>query len=242
MLTFRADAPRGIVHRKKRRQGTDEEAMKLTSRFHGARRRCGLRHPGACASLSVASHHHHRAVPGGRPSDTLARILGDRMRISLGQPVFVENRHRRRRAASGSCAPRSPRRTATRSASATGPAMWAPARCIRLPTTRCWISQPIARDQRHAADDRRQERVAAAERERADRVAQGESRQGSAATVGAGSGAHVACSTLRRRPAPVSSSCRIAAVRRSCRICSRARSTCSAPRPRRRSRSCAAAR
>lgn len=29
--------------------------------------------------------------PAGGPTDTLARILGDRMRISLGQPIVVEN-------------------------------------------------------------------------------------------------------------------------------------------------------
>jgi tripartite-type tricarboxylate transporter receptor subunit TctC len=29
--------------------------------------------------------------PAGGPSDTLARILGERMRVSLGQPVIVEN-------------------------------------------------------------------------------------------------------------------------------------------------------
>jgi tripartite-type tricarboxylate transporter receptor subunit TctC len=75
---------------KKAEQGTDEESHEADYRFHGARRRGGLRHPGACASLSVASHHHHRAVPAGGPSDTLARILGERMRISLGQPVVVE--------------------------------------------------------------------------------------------------------------------------------------------------------
>jgi hypothetical protein len=29
--------------------------------------------------------------PAGGPSDTLARILADRMRLSLGQPVIIEN-------------------------------------------------------------------------------------------------------------------------------------------------------
>ena len=29
--------------------------------------------------------------PAGGPTDTLARILGERMKVSLGQPVVVEN-------------------------------------------------------------------------------------------------------------------------------------------------------
>ena len=54
------------------------------------------------ARLSGAADHHDRAVPAGGPNDTLGRIMAERMRTSLGQPVIVENvsgaeRHHRRR-------------------------------------------------------------------------------------------------------------------------------------------------
>jgi hypothetical protein len=41
------------------------------------------------ADVSIAPHHDCRAVPGGR--DTLARILAEYMRTSLGQTVIIEN-------------------------------------------------------------------------------------------------------------------------------------------------------
>ena len=43
------------------------------------------------ADLSVAPDHADRAVRAGGPVDTLARIVAERMRISLGQPVIIEN-------------------------------------------------------------------------------------------------------------------------------------------------------
>ena len=58
--------------------------------------------------------------PAGGPTDTLARILAEHMKTSLGQPIIIENvsgaggKHRRWRGW------RAPPPTATRSASATG--------------------------------------------------------------------------------------------------------------------------
>ena len=51
----------------------------------------------------------------GGPTDALARILGERMRPSLGQTDRGRERHRRRRHASASAASRARRPTATRS-------------------------------------------------------------------------------------------------------------------------------
>ncbi len=43
------------------------------------------------ANLSVAADHDDRAVSGGGPTDTVARIMAERMRVSLGQTVIIEN-------------------------------------------------------------------------------------------------------------------------------------------------------
>ena len=49
-----------------------------------------------CVAPSHAQSYPSRPItiivpfPAGGPSDTLARILGERMRVSLGQPVIVE--------------------------------------------------------------------------------------------------------------------------------------------------------
>jgi tripartite-type tricarboxylate transporter receptor subunit TctC len=43
------------------------------------------------AKLSNATDHHDRAVPSGRRDDTLARVVGERMRGTLGQPIVIEN-------------------------------------------------------------------------------------------------------------------------------------------------------
>ena len=55
----------------------------------------------------------------GGPTDTIARIMAERMRQSLGQPVIIENVPAPR-AASASAGSPAPRPMATRSASATG--------------------------------------------------------------------------------------------------------------------------
>ena len=77
--------------------------------------------------------------PAGGGSDSLARILADHMKGTLGQPIVVENVT----GASGSIgvarAVRA-RRTATPSASDNGRAMSAPARSIRYNTMYCAIS------------------------------------------------------------------------------------------------------
>jgi tripartite-type tricarboxylate transporter receptor subunit TctC len=64
--------------------------MKLTSVF------AALAVAAGCVAHAYAQAYPSRAItiivpfPAGGPSDTLARILGERMRISLGQPVVVE--------------------------------------------------------------------------------------------------------------------------------------------------------
>ena len=64
--------------------------MKLTSVF------AALAVAAGCATQALAQAYPSHPItivvpfPAGGPSDTLARILGDRMRTSLGQPVIVE--------------------------------------------------------------------------------------------------------------------------------------------------------
>ena len=43
------------------------------------------------ANLSGATDHNDRAVCCRRPNDGIARIMAERMSVSLGQPVTVEN-------------------------------------------------------------------------------------------------------------------------------------------------------
>ena len=51
----------------------------------------------ACSCIAVAQDYPTRPItmvvpqPAGGPVDTIARILSERMRVSLGQPVIVEN-------------------------------------------------------------------------------------------------------------------------------------------------------
>ena len=65
--------------------------MKLTSVF------TALAVAAGCATHALAQAYPSHPItiivpfPAGGPTDTLARILGERMRISLGQPVVVEN-------------------------------------------------------------------------------------------------------------------------------------------------------
>ena len=165
--------------RRKNRHGTSEENMKLTPVAAAFAVAVG------CVAHAQAQTYPSRPItmivpfPAGGPTDTLARILGERMRTSLGQTSGRRERHRRGRDASASAVPRKPRPTAIRSTSATGRAMSVPARIY-----------PVAHDtllrrlragvaaQRLAADDRRQERPPAERCQGADRLAQGQSGQG----------------------------------------------------------------
>ena len=61
--------------------------------------------------------------PAGGPTDTLARILAERMRITLGQPVVIETVTGAVRA-SASFARRDRHPTAIRPCLEIGPAMW----------------------------------------------------------------------------------------------------------------------
>ena len=93
--------------------------------------------------------------PAGGPTDTIARIMADHMKDTLGQSVMVENvtgaggDHRRRPRG------RARRPTATRSSSAIGRATSAPARSIRCRGHRANDLEPIARLADVVADDRR---------------------------------------------------------------------------------------
>jgi tripartite-type tricarboxylate transporter receptor subunit TctC len=75
---------------KKAGQEQTRKAMKLTSVF------AALAVAASCATHAFAQAYPSHPItiivpfPAGGPSDTLARILGERMRISLGQPVVVE--------------------------------------------------------------------------------------------------------------------------------------------------------
>ena len=131
---FSRRRPRGMFL-KKAEQGTDEESHEVDSPLFTA-----LAVAAGCATQALAQAYPSHPItiivpfPAGGPTDTLARILGERMSISLGQPVSSRTSPAPA-PASASRARRRPRPTATRSASATGPAMSAPARCIRLRTT-----------------------------------------------------------------------------------------------------------
>jgi tripartite-type tricarboxylate transporter receptor subunit TctC len=86
MLTFSAMRPRVIVLAKARR-----ERMKLTTLAVGLAASLG------CIASAHGQAYPSRPVtiivpfPAGGPNDTLARILAERMRTSLGQTVIVEN-------------------------------------------------------------------------------------------------------------------------------------------------------
>ena len=88
MLTFLAAAAHVIVPRKTRR-----EWMKITCFATAA----ALAVIFGCATSAQAQVYPSRPVtiivpfPAGGPTDTLGRILSERMRVSLGQPVVVEN-------------------------------------------------------------------------------------------------------------------------------------------------------
>jgi tripartite-type tricarboxylate transporter receptor subunit TctC len=90
MLTFRVNRRRVIVTAKIRK-GASEEIMKLTSLAAVFAVAVG------CVAHVHAQTYPSRPItmivpfPAGGPTDTLARLLGERMRTSLGQSVVVEN-------------------------------------------------------------------------------------------------------------------------------------------------------
>jgi hypothetical protein len=99
MLTFRVSRPRAIVARKigkkidkKNRKGASEEIMKQMTSVAAV----------FAIAVGCVAHVHAQTYPSrqitmivpfpaGGPTDTLARILGERMRTSLGQSVIIEN-------------------------------------------------------------------------------------------------------------------------------------------------------
>ena len=85
-------SPSSCHRARKSQEGIDEDRVACRrarggARMRGARRRrCRAR-----GRVSIASHHHDRAVPGRR-SDGYARAdPAEPMRASLGQPVIIEN-------------------------------------------------------------------------------------------------------------------------------------------------------
>ena len=70
-------------------RGTAHEEAGLGRR--GSALLAGARCGAQAQTLSVAADHADRAVPAGRLDRHAARILADRMRPILGQPVIIEN-------------------------------------------------------------------------------------------------------------------------------------------------------
>ncbi len=136
--------------------------------------------------------------PAGGPVDTLARIMAERMRASLGQPIIVENisrrgrQHRRRpRRARGA------RRLHARR-SASGARTSSTARSTPLPYDRARRFRAGRAAHHRLATDRDQEsQLPANDLKELDRLAEGQPDKASAGTVGVGSpSAHL------RRPIP----------------------------------------
>ena len=155
--------------------------------------------------------------PAGGPSDTLARILAEPMRAALGQPVVIENV-----AGAGGNLGVGRLARAAPDGYTVGIGQWsthvvnavtynAALRCAdRLRADRA------ARD--HAAAHHRAQEFPGERREGADRLAQGQPRQGDRREPSARPAARRSPpSTSSRRPAPSSASCPIAAARRRCR-------------------------
>ena len=133
----------------------------------------------------------------GGPLDVMARILADRMRAPLGQPVIIEEVG----GAAGSIGvgrARGRRPTATPSCWAPGAPMSATARSITLNYDLLADFEPIVIHLDHGADHRRPEVAAGRRSEGPDRLAQGQSRQGDAK-------APPAWAARRTSPAPISS-------------------------------------
>ena len=157
MLTFLAAAAHVIVPRKTRR-----EWMKITCFATAA----ALAVIFGCATSAQAQVYPSRPItmivpfPAGGPTDTLARILAERMRVSLGQPVIIENvTGAGGTIGVGRAAQRGARRLHAR-ASATGRAMSGPARSIGCHYDVLTDFEPVSLLTATPHDDRRQERIA----------------------------------------------------------------------------------
>ena len=175
--------------------------------------------------------------PAGGATDTLARFLG---RATCGRSSASRSSSRTSRGAAGSIgvgrAVRSPADGYTLSDRHLDHAH-ADRRALRAAVRSVERSRADHPDRQRAAADRRQEEPAGERSQGADRLAQGQSRQG----VGRHRRRRRApaispASRSRRRPARNSSSCRIAAMGRRCRIWWRARSICRSSRRRTSSR------
>ena len=115
--------------------------------------------------------------PAGGATDTLARFLAEKMRAILGQPIIIENVG----GAAGSIgvgrAVRSPADGYTLSIGTSTTHMLTGG-LYALPVRSAEGSRADHPDRQRAASDRRQEEPAGRRSERADRLAQGQSRQG----------------------------------------------------------------
>ena len=163
--------------------------------------------------------------PAGGGSDILARIVAERMKASLGQPVVIENIG----GAGGTIGTTRVARSAP-DGYTIGFGQWSShvgsgalynlsfdllkdlAPVARLTMARLWI---IGRSDLPAKDLR--ELIA---------WLQQNPNKATAGTIGAGSGTQLCSSTSKTTPEPSSSWCRTVALLRSCRICWPGRSTC----------------
>ena len=180
---------------------------------------------GRRAELSGASDHHDRAVPRRRRHRHAGASPGREHAADPGPA----HHHRERRGRSRQYRRRPRRAFAGRRLHALDRHLdhaYADRRALRAVLRPVEGSRAGHPDRQRAALDRRQEEPAGGRSEGAGRLAQGQSRQG----VGGHRRRRRDRSShrvyrSRRRPARNSSSCRIAAMRRRCRICWRDRST-----------------
>jgi tripartite-type tricarboxylate transporter receptor subunit TctC len=78
--------------------------------------------------------------PAGGPTDTLARIFGDRVKVTLGQPLIVENVTGASAASASDALPKL-LPTVTRSALAISSPMFSTGRCSPCRTIQCRTSR-----------------------------------------------------------------------------------------------------
>ena len=123
----------------------------------------------------------------GGPTDTIARIMAERMRGALGQTVIDRERHRRRRHASVSAGSRARRPTATRSASGTGARMSSTARSTAALRRDRGLRAGRADRQQSATDRQRRTRVPAKDLKELIAWLKANPDKVSAGTAGAGS-------------------------------------------------------